>query len=349
MLKSKRLWIGIALSLALLAFFVRGIHWGEVGAALAEARWAWILPGTLLYAASYWGRARRITQILGPLRPVPSARALPPLLIGFMFNNILPGRLGEFVFAFLLGKREGIPRSSALAAVLLSRILDGITILAFFLAGLLLLPAQTGTGEKILHVAGLQVSRGDLMAKIAVAGYTGSAIFGAALVACMGLVLWRSATLAVFGRVLSLFPPRLGAKALGMLEGFVGGLGILHEPGALAKVALLNFVPWTLELGTYFLVAQAFGLELGWGQCSLVMGMTNLAMLLPSAPGGIGLFQVGGMMALVLWPLPPAACLAYLLVLHAVILVPVNVAGAYFLWQEGISFQSTLDAVVETA
>src|SRR5438874_2381576 len=135
-LKDKKFWIGMAISLVLLYLSVQGVDWPRLLESLKQAQWAWMGLALPLYLVGYYSRARRVGQILAPVKEVSSARVLRPLVIGFMFNNILPGRLGEFVFAYLLGKREGISRTASLAAVVISRILDGFTILVFFLFGL---------------------------------------------------------------------------------------------------------------------------------------------------------------------------------------------------------------------
>jgi uncharacterized protein (TIRG00374 family) len=337
MLKDKRFWAGCAISVALMALLTRGLDWRQLGAAWAQARWGWIAPALLLYIASYWSRARRITLILAPLKTVSTGRALPPLLIGFMVNNLLPARLGELVFAYLLGQREDLASSSALAAVLLSRILDGFSILLFFLAGLFFF---------------LNTQDHALLSKLKLVGYSGAGVFGLALAGFACLVAWRGPTLKFLELCLGVLPRRWSAKGLQLVESFVGGLGILSQPGPLFRVFAENLLPWTLELGVYACVARAFGLGLGLAQCSLVMGMCNLAMLLPSVPGGLGLFEAGGLFVAGLWgPAGSAgatrdpAVLGFLLVTHMVILVPVNLGGAYCLWNEGISMSGTLKAL----
>ncbi len=109
MLKDKKFWIGSAVSVLLLILSVRGVDWSALSEAMAKANWNWMLLALPLYLVGYWSRAKRVSQILKPIKAVPANAVLRPLVIGFMFNNILPLRLGEFVFAYLLGKREGMP------------------------------------------------------------------------------------------------------------------------------------------------------------------------------------------------------------------------------------------------
>ncbi len=344
MLKDKKFWIGMAISLALLYLSLRGVDFAQVAAALSRAKWGWMALALPLYLVGYWSRARRVSQILAPVKEVPVSRSLPPLVIGFMFNNILPGRLGEFVFAYLLGKREGISRTAALAAVVVSRILDGFTILVFFLFGLFaFLSLGQAEGGEVISVAGLTTTKAALVGKVYLAGILGAIVFGLVFAACFCLIVWKQATLRLLEKsILRILPKRFSDFGLQALEKFIGGLDILKNPRALLAVFFFNFLPWTLELFAYYFTALTFGLDLNLRQCSLVMGMTNLAMIAPGGPGGIGLFEGGGLMVTALYGLEKAVALAYIVTVHALILLPINVWGFYYMVREGISFQEAL-------
>ena len=146
----------------------------------------------------------------------------------------------------------------------------------------------------------------------------------------------------VVGAMFKIFPERFSSQGLQAFEKFITGLDILKDPKALLAVFFFNFVPWGLELFTYYFTARTFGLDLNLRQCSLIMGVTNLAMILPSGPGGLGLFEWGGMLVMALYGLEKTVALAYIVVVHAIILLPINVWGFYFLWREGISFSDAL-------
>jgi uncharacterized protein (TIRG00374 family) len=333
---NKRSLVLLAVSLAFLAWAMRGVPLPDLAAALTQADYRWLLLAVPFYLIGYYSRATRVSQLLRPIKPVASRRVLPPLVIGFLFNNVLPGRLGEFVFAYLLGKREGTSATATFAVIVLSRILDGITILAFFLFGLFaFLPFGSPVGAQPLP-------HQELLGKIYLAGILGAILFGLVSAACFVLIAWRDLAIKVVDKMLVLFPPRFSQAGKHALEKFIVGLSILKDPGGLFRIFLFNFVPWGLELFTYYYTGRAFGLDLTMRQSALIMGMTNLAMIVPGGPGGIGLFEKGGMVVIGLLGIEKAQGLAYILVVHALILLPINAWGAYFLWHEGISWQEAL-------
>lgn len=286
MWRDRKFWIGLLASLLALGWAVRGVDLGLLGGTLASGQWWWLGLSLPLYLVGYWSRAARVSQLLEPVKKVPTARVLPPLVIGFLFNNVLPLRLGEFVFAYLLGTREKVPRTAAFAVVVFSRILDGITIVAFFLVGLFAFMPVGGLDA--LGAPAAPGSRQDILGKIYLAGVAGAVLFGLVSLACVALIARRDLALRVVDALLRYFPERVSAAGRQAVEKFIGGLGILRDPGKLFGVFLFNFVPWGLELFTYYFGARVFGLGLSIRQSALVMGMTNLAMILPSGPGGGG-------------------------------------------------------------
>jgi uncharacterized membrane protein YbhN (UPF0104 family) len=339
----RQIWIGLLLSLGALALAMPWKDMPQVWISLEQGQWLWLLPALLLYLGGYWSRARRVAQLLEPIKPVATGRVLPPLVIGFLFNNILPGRLGELIFAHLLGRREGISRTASFAVVVLSRILDGITIVAFFLFGLFtFLQVGGNLGGSTVVVAGHVFSRADLLGKVYLAGIGGGILFGLVSAACFLLIAWQDLAMRMLDKLLVLLPQNLSARGRHVLEKFIAGLSILKDPGLLFSVFVFNFVPWTLELFTYYFGARVFGLSLTVRECALIMGMTNLAMIAPSMPGGLGLFEGGGMIVMALLGVEKATGFAYIVMVHLLIMVPINLWGFWFLWREGISFQEAM-------
>ncbi len=347
MFKGKTFW-GLVVSLAclwLLWISLRAMDWEKVLLALEQADYLYLLPALLLYLGGYISRAERVSQILKPTKRVSYRRVLSPLIVGFMFNNILPGRLGEFVFAHQLGKQEGISRTTSFAAVVISRILDGFTILCFFVFGLLaFLPLSGGTAAPggTLEVAGHLFSKQEILGKVYLAGILGMLVFGAVFLACFCLIVWKDISIRVVDRMLVVFPDRFSRGGKQALEKFISGLLILKNAKELLGVFLFNFVPWGMEALTYLFTAWTFGLDLNIRQVCLVMGVTNLAMIFPSAPGGLGLFEFVGMATTGLFGIPTAKALTFMVMVHAIILVPIDLWGFYYLRREGLSFRQAL-------
>ena len=69
------------------------------------------------------------------------------------------------------------------------------------------------------------------------------------------------------------------------------------------------------------------------------LAFVNLWMLLPSAPGGLGVFQGGTVLAFSLFGLAPEIALSYSIVVHLVMILPITLIGLLIINLYGISIR----------
>jgi hypothetical protein len=107
----------------------------------------------------------------------------------------------------------------------------------------------------------------------------------------------------------------------------VRGLGALHRPHLALPSFALTVASWLVLAAAYSCVIAAFDLGLGFGAGLLMLVTTTLALVIPSAPGGLGVFEAGGVVALNAYGVDDSTALSVTVVLHAVNLFPYLVAG----------------------
>ena len=115
MLVSPRILLGMGVSLAFLLLFFVIVDVGDMGQALAAAKYRFILPAIALYFVALFFRSLRWQFLLEPVSRIPVARLFPVVTVGYMANNLLPARLGEIARAYYLERREGLSTSTGLA------------------------------------------------------------------------------------------------------------------------------------------------------------------------------------------------------------------------------------------
>ncbi len=315
--------VGFALSLVFLWIAFRDLHLGEVWEALKGASYIWLIPGVAVYFISVWFRSWRWKFLLRGSKVVPTSRLFPVVVIGYMGNDILPFRLGEVLRAYVLWRKEGIHVGTTLTTALLERLFDGLTLVCFVLFGLLFLPLSASLGRLVLIA---------------------SAVFFGALVVFLFLAarpdLLRRAARGVLDRVV---PARFRPPILRFLEGVIAGLEGLRSARDVFVLFGVTVWVWLLEALKYWLVSFAFDLHLGYVGVMVMGGAINLLTALPSLPGYIGTFEMGikilqGMGA------PAAAAGSYILVLHAILLVPVTLLGLVFMGMEGVRWTEVGEA-----
>jgi len=319
----KRRWlillIGLVVSLFLLWYAFRDLHLGEVAAALRTARYGWLVPGVIVYFISVWFRAWRWGFLLRGSKVVSANRLFPVVVIGYMGNDILPFRLGEALRAYVLWRREGINVGTALTTAVVERLFDGLTMVLFVLVGLLFVPLSA------------------LLARLVTIA---SAVFFGALAVFLFLAA-RPALLRRIGcgLVERLVPERFRAPLLSLVEGVVGGLERLRSGRDVLILFGMTLWVWLLETLKYWLVSFAFPeLHLPYVGILLMGGAVNLLTALPSLPGYIGTFETGIQILREGLGAPAAAAGGYVLVLHAILLVPVTLLGLLFMTLEGVKW-----------
>jgi uncharacterized protein (TIRG00374 family) len=177
--------------------------------------------------------------------------------------------------------------------------------------------------------------------------------FCAAVTACgaAGIVVLLVTPRKLMDRLLA-FGTGLAARIhrrLGEVAGScVDGVRALEDSRSLLGVVSISIVCWIFELGCYVFLMLAVGFSTSiWG---LVAGMVvaNLATVLPSSPGYVGTFDVLLQHLLTdTFAVDTATAGIYTLLTHAVLLIPVVVAGLILLSREEISLRGLARGRVE--
>ena len=235
------------------------------------------------------------------------------LLTSLAANNILPFRIGDFMRIFAYAPDVNAPSSSVLSTVILERLLD-----IFMLFGFL--------------VIGLAGADGHL-APVTVKGHTYSVLHLAGFIlifAGLGLGLLLFGT-----RILHRFTERLVArygqhprtKKLGewavLLFEAVLHLSFLDRIWLL----ILTCFVWTCESMVFVSCANMIGVVSGPRGPWLAASLSNLSFLLPSAPGGIGPFDMAAKLAMQSQGALESDAAVYALLVHVLILFAITTLG----------------------
>jgi len=149
MLRTRRFWLGVLVSLIFLYLAFRGQDLGRLGEELKGANYWWLIPAVAVYFVAVLVRSLRWRYLLQPVKIIPSSRLFPVVVIGYAGNNVLPLRAGEVIRAFVLRRKEGTSASAALATIAVERIFDGLTML-FFIAVAAALISFRGSSERLM-------------------------------------------------------------------------------------------------------------------------------------------------------------------------------------------------------
>ena len=308
--------LGCALSALLIYLAFRKVDWAAMGAALRHANYWFLLAGGLVGLCGFVVRAVDWKYLLAPVGEFSAVRLFPPVAIGYMANNLLPARMGEFVRAYVVGRREGVSKSSALATILVERIFDGLTLLL------------------ILSVVSVFF---EFPQWVKVGGFMVAAVFiglsGFLAVVAVKLAFGLRMLEVTLGRWL----PAMAEQMKSRLTCFVAGLDIARH----GRHALLAFLAcmarWVFEACIYFAVVLAMGVAVPVHGVLFVMVVVNIAAMVPSAPGYVGPVQLGCVVSLAVFGVDETTAAAYSLLLHAGIFFPITIAGLVCFVRENLS------------
>jgi uncharacterized protein (TIRG00374 family) len=303
-----KIWLGVAVSALLLWVAVRGVSVDEVVHQLRQVRPLWLLPVLASIFLRFWLTAMRWQLLLRPAKRIGVHRLFAITMIGFMANNVLPARLGEFVRAYALGRSEALPASLPFATIVIERIFDGFTLLVFLVGGLSFLRPS----RALLWAAGLACGLYLMVLIALLALRTGHGI---------GLLMAALARL----------PERIGAPARRLLDSFRAGLDVLGDTSALLGTALLSIVIWVVNALGVEATFRAFSLDLPAYASFLLLGVIAVALVLPSAPGFVGPFQAGTVQGLALFGVARETALSLSIVYHLCNYIPITIVGLAYL------------------
>jgi len=333
MLTQKRTWIGIAFIGVTFYFLFRNIDWHKMLEAFSHFQLVWLLPALAVYLAGYIIRGFRWVVLLSPVKKCTFKSLFPTLIIGFMANNVLPARAGEFIRAHLNGKKEGISRSASFATIVLERLFDGLTMI-------ILLWVALGLGH-------LPIQEEAMPPSIQHAIHWSPYVFGAAFLAVFFLVLFKETAVGLIQFFIQWAPRRFHKVLEKLAHTFIDGLHILKNARESLTVLATSLAAWTCEFSSYYLIGIGMGISptpLNFGTAAFLMAIVNLGILIPNAPGGIGLFEFLGVALLfVSFKIAKEVALSYMLVVHFSVLIPIILLGFYYTTREHLNL-SRLEA-----
>ncbi len=305
----------ISLVLAGLIFYALFRHFDvrETMDAMRHARASAPMLGLAVMAAAYLlrGARWRIWE-----RSLSYWNSLRLILIGFMGNNVLPGRLGEVLRAHCAAAKIDADRgrTAALGSIAAERILDGLVLGVFGLGAIALVPL----GHRLEWVLLLP------------------SLFFAALTAALVLSFRHHDWIrSLISTINSRFPGRFSAftsnKTAAILDGFLP-LGTLPRMvGAVATTAAI----WSLEAGACFLFGHAVWSGMTFRVTLLFLVVVNFASLVPLTMGGIGTVEAAGPLFLITSGVPAHFALAMVLLQHAAQYLLTTVSGGLLYWTGG--------------
>jgi glycosyltransferase 2 family protein len=317
--------VGVLVSVALLYYALRGVDFRDVTRQIVLANPFLLLVAVAVNFLGFPFRALRWKALLEPVRKTGFGNRFAATCVGFMANNLLPARVGEFARAYALSRLEPVRMTASFGSLVVERLFDIIVVVAS------LLLAMTLPGFPAMNAAMPEVWR---------AAETVLAVFAAGFAVILIMVAWPERSVRVFEALARrLLPHSLRRKVIDLLEGFLQGLTAIRQPVLVIRIAAWSAAVWGINALSFWIGFQAFGIHVPFSGALFLQAIIALAVSLPSVPGFFGIYEAAVRVGLVgVWGIATTPAIAFALGFHITTFLPVTLFGLFYVWRLGLTW-----------
>ncbi len=340
--------IGFLLSIAGFYFAFRNVPAREIIQYFAQINYFWILPSFGLIILSFVLRVLRWQVILAPTKKIDFWASFHPVMIAFAINCILPGRVGELARPAILMQREKIRFSTGLATIAVERAFDIVLIIGLFL---ITYPWIEFEPNMSMQLGNTRLDQRTLETIV-----RGMFQLGIVLIAGMLLVslAWsRNFMIRLIQKspnLLFFLSDRLREKTrhtlcdplVRLLENFASGFATIQSPSRMLLCLVLSIMIWFIAALSYYVFSLGCpGIGISFPEMVAVMVIICIFIALPSVPGYWGIWEAGGILAMMTLGVSQTDAAGFTLANHALQVIPVVLLGFVSAFVTGVNMFQT--------
>ena len=299
---------------ALFYLAIRKVNPTEIVQSIASARLVYVILGMLSVGLNVLIKATRWRILIGRAgKGLSFSQILFALVLGQILNWFAPGRLGDLSRIYLIGK-AGPGKAHAFATVALEKIIDLVSYSGLFiLTALYLFPLPNWINRPGIPLAGIMLGIAAGLSLLSLRNDR-----------------WRQA----IQRFLIIAPGSLKEFVRGGLHRLFESFHQMRRENNWAMVIFLTIVAWATAGLTNHLAGLALNLDLPAAGSLVLLVALYAGISLPGVPGKIGVFQYICILVLGLFSLDQQTGLSYGILLQALVMLPVTLAGlGYVIWR----------------
>ncbi|OXX66479.1 lysylphosphatidylglycerol synthase transmembrane domain-containing protein [Vibrio sp. V03_P4A6T147] len=234
-----------------------------------------------------------------------------PLMASVSVNNVLPLRAGDIIRALAFNKRLGIDTSTSVLSLFIERMLDLLTIILLFGAGLFYFGIES---SKMIGVGGV------------------SLFFICALILIVLIKpnLFQSISSPVVDFIEKYFPV-IGARLRVELNKISASMAYMSKASTMSKLVAFSFLAWVCEGLVFWLVALSMSSISNNVAAWLALPVGTLTTVIPSTPGYVGTFDYFTAKVMSSFGNSISASTAYALIVHLVLWLPSTAVGGLYM------------------
>jgi glycosyltransferase 2 family protein len=319
---------GIVLALIFLYFAFKSINFSDLLISLKDANYLFLILYIFISILSHVVRAWRWKYLVDHLKEGIKLRNLfSSVMIGYMVNNFIP-RGGEFARPYALGKLENISAGSALATVIVERVLDVMTLIILILFSLIFYQKLLIQNFPWLNLA-----------------ITISIILSILGVIFLIILSIKTAfVVSLIQKFTSFLPKKISSKIESFLKSILEGFNIVKDSKKYLLIIFSTAILWFLYALQWYVPFFAFGMaetySLNFVSAIILNSILAIGIMIP-VPGNIGTYDAFCIQALTgLFYVNSATAAAYTTATHALGLISITAVGLYFYLRDNIKLSN---------
>jgi hypothetical protein len=336
-MRKRHLLIGIIIIILSLYYAFKNVSMSELGNTLLSIRYVYLLPAVLLVVLSYILRAIRWRYLISSVKDVRVSNIFSPLMVGFM-ANMLPARAGEFIRAYLLGKKEDISFSASFATIFIERLFDMLLVL------LLLFTVMFFRTEIFASTDATANHR--LIGYMMKFGWISFSGFMLILVFSVFLQFRNEWAMKIVHLIIRPLPEKWKYNIISMVHSFTNGLSVIKDRRGFLLTVFLSLLIWTTFVLIYYPMYLAFDIQANLPiiPSLLVLCLTvAIFITLFPTPGFLGAFQAACVVALhEVFMIPKAIAASFGIVAWLTMMGTTVVVGTFFVLKDNISIKEVI-------
>jgi uncharacterized protein (TIRG00374 family) len=304
---------GYLISAACLVWVFHGYPVGELMPAIRALDWRWVALAMASDLSVYIIHAWRWSTLLAPIVRPRFWRTVQSIYIGLFANEVLPLRTGEVIRCYLLAHWTDLRLSLSFASAGVERLIDGFYMLAAFIV--------TATFVRAIPR--------DLVLLVQALGVL--LVLGAALLAWVVLHKQHAHSVVREGRWAA------------TLRHIIEGLHLMGNARTMGATALVSGLYFAVQVLSMFCLMKAYGLDLSFWVAGGVLTIVRFAIVVPNAPGNLGLFQMACVIAMGLFDVEKNDAKTFSFITFFALTVPLLIGGALAVAFTGLNIKELRD------
>ena len=215
-------------------------------------------------------------------------RIFPAHMLGMLYANATPGRVGYLYTALSLAKKTGSRRSGKIGIIALFQGLNFLSKAFLCLLAIIYFSAFIPSMRSQVYLL---------------------------LVSTTPIIFLIGILIALYTKILNRIITRISPGLEEYLESMQAAVREVNK-GRLARMLPLMFLGWMIMSLQWFLVAASLGIEVGFLTVLMFQPLLTTIMFVPISPSGLGLAEGGSALLFGIVNLDPAAGAAFLLLVR---------------------------------